>query len=425
MSAAGPRGIMPRMFLRSVRLENVRSLAELELDFAAAGNESRRWTLVLGENGCGKSTILRAIALVLAGTEALPELLGDPDGWIGKAADAAAIEVEIVTKARQRRRVRLVLQRGVGRTETLKRNAENLAALDAALAHAQRSYLVAGYGVSRRLTHDAGVGTRETQGTPRSRAVASLFTPDAQLQSLESWAMDLEYRHGKAGLALVKEAIAGILPGVEFAKVDRQQRVLLFKTQDGLVPLARLSDGYQHVAAWVGDLLYRITETFGDYRNPLAARGLLLIDELELHLHPLAQRRLRAFLDDKLPNFQIVATTHSALTAQQAEAGELFYLRRDERSRTPQLHAFAADPQKLFAHQLLLSDAFGVTTLQSPSVERMRERYLELRDRKKLGKAEAKEFAVLVEELRRMPDWTKVGTPPPPRESRRKTRGDR
>ncbi len=89
MSAAGPRGIMPRMFLRSVRLENVRSLAELELDFAAAGNESRRWTLVLGENGCGKSTILRAIALVLAGTEALPELLGDPDGWIGKALAAA------------------------------------------------------------------------------------------------------------------------------------------------------------------------------------------------------------------------------------------------------------------------------------------------------------------------------------------------
>ena len=398
------------MFLRSVHLKNIRSLRDVSLPFARNGGDARRWTLVLGENGSGKSTILRAIALGLAGSEALPDLLGDVDGWIANGEKKATIELEIATAEGEPRSIRLELHRGLGKTAVVKRNHRNLEPLDRALSYAQRSYLVAGYGVSRRLRSGTGPSLQEAPGSPRSRAVASLFHAEAELQSLETWAMDLEYRRGESGLAIVRDAVGGILPGIEFAKVDKEKRQLLFSTRDGLVPLARLSDGYQHVAAWMGDLLFRITETFDDYKNPLAARGLLLIDELELHLHPLAQRRLRAFLDLKLPNLQIVATTHSALTAQQAGEGELFYLRRDGRREQPVLHAFRGDPQKLFAHQLLLSDAFGVTTLQSPVVQEQRARYLALRDKTARSRAEQREFAALSASLRALPDWSAGST---------------
>ena len=47
----------------------------------------------------------------------------------------------------------------------------------------------------------------------------------------------------------------------------RKRRQLMFKTPDGLVPLAQLSDGFQNMAAWCGDLLYRVTETFKEYRK--------------------------------------------------------------------------------------------------------------------------------------------------------------
>ena len=67
------------------------------------------------------------------------------------------------------------------------------------------------------------------------------------------------------------------------------------------------------VAAWIGDLLYRITETFEDYRAPLEARGLLLVDEIGLHLHPSWQRQLLDYISRKLPNFQRVVTTHSPM----------------------------------------------------------------------------------------------------------------
>lgn len=74
------------MYLVKIALQDVRSIESLNLDFRTATEDTRRWTLLLGENGCGKSSVLRAMALLLAGSEALPELLGDPDAWIRNGA---------------------------------------------------------------------------------------------------------------------------------------------------------------------------------------------------------------------------------------------------------------------------------------------------------------------------------------------------
>ena len=69
------------MFLRRIVIENVRSIEHLDLSFDQ-GEDIRRWTFVLGENGTGKTTLLRSIALLLAGSDALPELIGSPADWV-------------------------------------------------------------------------------------------------------------------------------------------------------------------------------------------------------------------------------------------------------------------------------------------------------------------------------------------------------
>jgi predicted ATP-binding protein involved in virulence len=98
--------------------------------------------------------------------------------------------------------------------------------------------------------------------------------------------MDLDYRLNRVGLRTVTDTLSDFLPEMAFSRIDKDKRELIFKTPDGEVPLQHLSDGYQNVAAWVGDLLYRLSQVFEDYKNPLGARGLLLIDEVDLHLHP-------------------------------------------------------------------------------------------------------------------------------------------
>ena len=157
------------------------------------------------------------------------------------------------------------------------------------------------------------------------------------LNPLETWAIDLHYRRQDEGLAIIHEAMRKLLPGMTFKGIDRERRDLMFDTVDGVVPLAYLSDGYQNMAAWCGDLLFRVTDTFDDYKDPLAARGVLIVDEIDLHLHPVWQRQLRNFLSDMFPNFQFILTTHSPLTAQQAGAGELFLVKRP----TPERRAAA------------------------------------------------------------------------------------
>jgi len=229
-----------------------------------------------------------------------------------------------------------------------------------------------------------------------------MFSPDATLQPLQNWILDIHYRRASAGLAIVKNTLRELLPGVAFERVDRATKTVFFKTPDGTVPLEQLSDGYQNVAAWCGDLVYRVMEMNLDYRNPLHARGLLLIDEIDLHLHPVWQRNLRNYLDRKFPNIQILATTHSALTAQQCGQGELFFLQRDKNQRSV-LQQFEGEPRKMMVHQLLLSPLFGVHTLDSKDIQEKKDTLRALK-RKGTRKSSGR-LRSLKRELSDMPDW--------------------
>lgn len=360
------------MFLRGLELRNIRSIKYLELSIERGG-VPRRWTLLLGENGTGKSTVLRAAALLLAGSDALVELLREPDAWIRQGETEALIAGVVQTAEGEQRSLRLTLRRGQGVSEMLLSNREGLEPLDRALKHAQRSYLTVGYGASRRSNLDAR-SFKARSAPPRAQSVATLFAGDAALVPVQSWAMEADYRTDGAARGSIFEAFEKLLPGMRVRGIDKARGQLLFDTPDGVIALEHLSDGYQNMAAWCGDLLYRITEVFGDYREPLKARGLLLLDEIDLHLHPVWQRRLRSFLDDTLPNLQILATTHSPLTTQQCDEGELFALQRDERGDV-QLRAFGGTPRDLLTHQLLLDPIFGLGTVDSRRNELVRGAY--------------------------------------------------
>ncbi|PND37958.1 chromosome segregation protein SMC [Paucibacter aquatile] len=362
------------MFLTRIALRNVRSIESLALEFGTGSSGTRRWTLLLGENGCGKSSVLRAIALLLAGSDALPDVLGEPDAWIRNGAKQCSIEGSLVTAKGETREIKLVINRGDGLKTIFERNSSSLEALDSAIVHADRNYFFLGYGVSRRppVAKFHSRFPEERSRSPRAQGMATMFSADAALVSLEQWAMDLDYRKGKGALAAVQEALDKLLPGMAFSKIDRLQRQIMFKTVDGDVPLSQLSDGYQNMAAWCGDLLYRITETFPDRKNPLGTRGVLLIDELDLHLHPVWRRNLVDFLTDMLPNFQFIATTHSALTAQQCGEGELYVLRREGKEQLPTVVPFVGEPRKMMLHQLLMSPMFGLSTMDSVEVEQAR-----------------------------------------------------
>ena len=168
------------MFLRKLSLANIRSVASLELDFVV-GNNQRSWTYLLGENGSGKSSVLKAIGLVLAGSDSVHELVGEPDDWIKLGTDQAFIAVELATKDGEIRHARLEFQRGMRAIAFTKYNEKTLHELDRAITHSDRNYFVVGYGVARHaLSSRGGAQSDESSSrfSPRGRSMATLFNLD-------------------------------------------------------------------------------------------------------------------------------------------------------------------------------------------------------------------------------------------------------
>ena len=362
------------MFLKHLKIRDLRSIENIEIDFTDAQGKLRARTVMLGENGCGKSTALRAIALLLAGSDALAELLKEPERWVRNKRKQAEISATLVAKDGEEREVSLLLQPKWNLRETLKHNERGLAALDDALKYSQRNYFVMGYGVTRRPAYGAKEFSQVTERGlthARARALATMFAPEAALVSFEQWAMDLDYTGGKGTMVTLRQAMAKLLPGMKFDRIDRKRRELLFSTVDGVIPFQQLSDGYQNVANWCGDMLYRITNTFEDYKSPLKTRGLLLIDELDLHLHPVWQRRLMDFLSSALPQMQIVATSHSPMIAQQLREGELYVVERPGPRKGAIIRPVVGDPSQLTLPQLM-SPMFGIDSVESVRVQKLR-----------------------------------------------------
>jgi predicted ATPase len=393
------------MFLKQLILENIRSIQYLDLSFEMMVDSPRRWTLILGENGTGKSTILRSLALLFAGSEGQSKLMADPGSWIRQESEEGMIRVKFMKPNGQVDDLQLMFMRGLDLRKFYDNNRDHLDKLDRIIQEADHRYLTLGYGASRRLSSKRSASVKgETFLDRRSQSLVTLFDPNATLNPLEAWATDLHYRRGGEGLTLIRQAFADLLPGVRFHEINRERRELLFETADGILPLDLLSDGYQNVAAWWGDLLFRITEMLPRIKNPLGATGLLLVDDIDLHLHPIWQRQLRDFLLQKLPNFQIVATTHSPLTAQQAGEGELFFLTRPSETAAPVMHAYDGNPQYLQIQQVVTSPVFGVDTVMSKSVAELRNEYRHLRQKKEHTEPEARQLQELRRQLEDLPD---------------------
>lgn len=391
------------MFLKSIRLNNVKCFSDISLSFEDENSEIRKWTLLLAENGTGKSTLLKAIALATGGSDAIADLLDEPSDWIRYKAQNCEISAVLVTKEREEQTINLRIESTDTRADVIVRNKKSLAWLDDSLNRKNNDFFVLGFGASRRLNT---VNSRRTKTSgftnKRAQRVATLFDSDAATTPIDSWAMDLDYLKNRAGLETVREVLSNLLPEIKFHRIDKQSGQLLFKTPDGIVPLNNLSDGYLAMAAWMGDLLFQVLETFDDLKEqPLTARGLLLIDEVDLHLHPKRQRELFSFLKEWLPNFQFVVTTHSPLTAQQADKGELHCLVREAENIC--IYPFAGTPKTLLLHQLAISPAFGLDTDESKEVEDMKNRYRHLRDKTDLSSKEHNELKELTTTITNLP----------------------
>lgn len=168
------------------------------------------------------------------------------------------------------------------------------------------------------------------------RTDASLVSDEDVVQKI----VELDYRAYRRGVPAIRGivdktvAIASeVTEGypIEFIGVDEDDDGLFprFGTPDGPVPLNVLSQGTQSLVQWLARLLIGMAEYY-DYPEDIETKsGILIIDEVDAHLHPSWQRRIIPSITDHFPNLQIFCSTHSPLMLAGLKSGQVQLLQRD------------------------------------------------------------------------------------------------
>jgi hypothetical protein len=343
------------MFLRRIHIRNVRSIADLvwELPPDAAGPG---WHVILGDNGSGKTSFLRALALALIGPRRAAGLRQSWNEWVRTGTNEARIEIAIdeLSVAPPREAVTVVLSRespminSSGLAPTLSSGgvpdeerppSSRLWGTASGSNVMKGAWFSASYGPFRRFTG----GDKEQEQLYASHTELarhlSMFGEAVALTEALSWLQSLKFKQleGNREGELLSPIIVfinqpGFLPhGVRVHDVTSSG--VEFVDANGFdIAVQSLSDGYRSVLSMTFDLLRHLalshdTQTlFSANHEQIIASGIVLVDEIDAHLHPSWQRTIGIWFRRHFPNVQFIVSTHSPLVCQAAEGGSVFRL---------------------------------------------------------------------------------------------------
>jgi uncharacterized protein (TIGR02646 family) len=336
-----------------LELRNFRSIEHLEFDLASSEDEAP-WTMLLGENGHGKTSVLQALGLVLMGQDARDRLGLDLNGLIRYGAKEAEI-VAYLRGALEPRRIHVALDGGRFEVD----------GDDYPLA-------VAAYGAARIPSTRRRLPGGRTTGRPR---VENLFDPATPLVAADRWLTSRAV--SEPSFDFCARAIRRLLLESETTVVERKDRRVVLSTSDGPKDLGQLSDGYRSMIALAADIMSFFTTRYGSMD---AAEGVVLVDEIGAHLHPRWQMRVVEAFREAFPRLQFVVTTHDPLclrgltgardvvVLRRTDDGQVYSLPRDE---IPSVRGLRVD-------ELLTSEVFGLSSTMDPDLERAFDRYYTL-----------------------------------------------
>ena len=163
--------------------------------------------------------------------------------------------------------------------------------------------------------------------------------------------------------------------------------------------IGQMSDGYKIMTAMVADIAARMAMANPHMDDPLFSPGIILVDEIDLHLHPKWQRTVVAGLTDTFPNAQFIATTHSpVVVAGAAGTAQVVRLVCRDDSLCDDIEA-EQDLETMDIGQILLSDLFGLPSLRPPMWDHLLARRDELLASASLSEAENSELERINAEL--------------------------
>jgi len=383
------------MYIKKVHLTNIRTISELEITFPSPPG----WHVLLGDNGAGKSSLIRAISAAIIGPSEVLRLDPNFNTWVKNGERKATInlwlerDVQLDKRSGQggakagvkdntevKCQTTIEQDEGNGRTWKFKDAFTKKDGLHPDYYNwgSGDGWFSAAFGPYRRFTGGDQSMEAFYIRNPKIGAHLTAFKENAALTESVIWLKDLQFR----SLTKPNSEEAVILKGI--VHFTNQNNLLpygfslkeitpdgpLFSIPDGTeVHLYELSEGIKSVTSLAFELmrlLLRVYPADKVFRNFMDANqdndtvlvpGVVLIDEIDVHLHPSWQARIGKWFTRCFPQIQFIVTTHSPIICRAAVNGSVWRLEVNESGITTGRQLIGHELDNLLFGDIL--DAFG------------------------------------------------------------------
>ena len=376
------------MYIRRIEINNIRSIEHFEMAFP--NGKEAGWHVLIGDNGAGKSTIIRAVALALLDYADISAARQDWNAWLQTGQRIGSIDIVIAPNSRydgdertvQNRvtfegavalneenqiivtdsqasllevifRSRKVYDKTLSSTATASQpyvtTTIPLPTPSPPIVHYSQSnaWFSVAYGPFRRFVGGSEEKDKLFQTNPQLGAHLSVFGEDVALTEALSFLRTLYIRQieDRVNERTVDPTLdnlllfinrAGLLPHQATIDSINIKDGVWFRDGNGyLVQAIQMSDGYRSILSMTFELIRQLIRVyssdivFANVRKDnitIDLPGVILIDEVDAHLHPTWQTDIGQWFTKYFPNIQFIVTTHSPLVCRAAEKGTIWYL---------------------------------------------------------------------------------------------------
>jgi ABC-type cobalamin/Fe3+-siderophores transport system ATPase subunit len=417
---------MPIAYFTSLEVENVLCFKDSQvLDLSDKNGNPAQWTVILGDNGVGKTTLLRC----LAGMEtrlnpyldykkkrqfSLEPLLLEPSNsplifWSDFDTlrhEYSMIDVTICCGT--------LLQKNVDKNNlAIEKGEINVTVYELLdISDNAQGLECYGYGAMRTMKQTSLHDSFEKISELNS---ATLFIDNLPLMNAEEWLLQADYAIYSSQDSIknklrqqfqnIQDILKKILPDIEDIKILGSDSIdelptVKFLTPYGWVKLNSLGLGYRTMIAWMVDLVIRLYKRYPESDDPLSEPAIVLVDEIDLHLHPKWQRTIMDFLTKRFQNTQFIVTAHSPLVVQAAQDANIVLLRREGDRVVIDNNPEIIDNWRV---DQILTSLFELPSARSASLDPLLKRREEILTKPKLTPKDKAELKAIAEQIGHLP----------------------
>ena len=377
------------MYIDHIEIENFRTFRKSKItfchadqDFVAAGMpvpQLPNMNLLLANNGYGKTSLLKAIALAALGPAVGKSgiypyyLIRRESGQkeLQRAVLKAGFRVHEQDGAPVSHIESCVEVSSEGDLEILEWTNGDQTPWHLVYSSGSDAFFMVGYGATRRVSKSNRM-EQSGKSSPRAARIMGLFEDDYSLRPLNTWLPRYKESNQLRGRYVQVVHLLNLLVGKDnwaFTGKQDKEGEYLYGKKGVEVPFPALSDGYRAFLGWLGDLLFHVCETCPSGKKLKENKGIVMVDEIDLHLHPKWQMTVLQTLAKELPNIQFIVTSHSPLVVGSLEWMNIIVMQPGtKQSSTTKRIEWAV--HGLDADQVLLTDFFGMDSTRAPGKKR-------------------------------------------------------